>query len=402
MSTSSTSNTLISPPASQLVFALTNVYSQFSFKLSTDGSKYKLWRRIFLDMCKGAKVHGHITGKSKPASDDDEDWEAIDSRIKSWFYSTCDANLLQIISSDNCTAKDLWDKLDEFFLNNKMSRMLQLQEQFRNTKKGTSTITDFCHNLKNLADALTDCDSKIDEIELVMQILRQLPPSYHSIVDVITNTKPFPSFLEAKNMLLLHESREESTDPHPETPLTSSSALYSSSQPGKSKNKLNKGRNNGRFASKGGGVILMSPQVLTLLQVLRVIRDTLRLTLDLLMLLLLSLHHNQVFLVRLLRIPSVLHPHNRHPRYLLSSTQLPSISHQCLLTSTDSSNNTTRWQASPSLARPRRHLLSRPSVVMPLSMPSLSILTCLLYFRQCRFKHLRITTFTWIPVQPGI
>ncbi|KAJ9566760.1 hypothetical protein OSB04_002726 [Centaurea solstitialis] len=255
MTTSSPSNTLTPPTASQLVFALTNIYSQFSFKLSTDGSKYKLWRRIFLDMCKGAKVHGHITGKSKPAGDDDEDWEAIDSRIKSWFYTTCDANLLQIISSDNCTAKDLWDKLDEFFLNNKMSLMLQLQEQIRNTKKGTLSITDFCHNLKNLADALADCDSKIDEVELVMQILHQLPPSYHSIVDVITNTKPFPSFLEAKNMLLLHESREESIEPHIDTPLTSSAALYSSAQSalnGKSKNKFNKGRNNGRVASRGG------------------------------------------------------------------------------------------------------------------------------------------------------
>ncbi|KAJ9548019.1 hypothetical protein OSB04_020562 [Centaurea solstitialis] len=252
MTTPSQTSTLASPTASQLVFALTNVYSQFSFKLSTDGSKYKLWRRIFLDMCKGAKVHGHITGKSKPVGDDDEDWEAIDSRIKSWFYSTCDANLLQIISSDNCTTKDLWDKLDEFFLNNKMSRMLQLQEQFRNTKKGALSITDFCHQLKNLADALADCDSKIDEIELVMQILRQLPPSYHSIVDVITNTKPFPSFLEAKNMLLLHESREESLEPHTDPPITSSAALYSSAQNGKPKNKTNKGKNNGRFASKGG------------------------------------------------------------------------------------------------------------------------------------------------------
>ncbi|KAJ9568111.1 hypothetical protein OSB04_004077 [Centaurea solstitialis] len=206
MTSSPASSTLSSPTASQLVFALTNVYSQFSFKLSSDGSKYKLWRRIFLDMCKGAKVYGHITGKFKPATDNDEDWEAIDSRIKSWFYSTCDANLLQIISSDDY--------------------------------------------------ALADCDSKIDEIELVMQILRQLPPSYHSIVDVITNTKPFPSFLEAKNMLLLHESREESVEPHTDTPLTFSAALYSStpSAPnGKPKNKSNKGRNFGQVASKGGG-----------------------------------------------------------------------------------------------------------------------------------------------------
>lgn len=40
-------------------------------------------------------------------SDDDEDQESVESCVKSWFYLTCDPNLLQIISSDNCTAKDL-------------------------------------------------------------------------------------------------------------------------------------------------------------------------------------------------------------------------------------------------------------------------------------------------------
>ena len=85
-----------------------------------------------------------------------------------------------------------------------------------------------------------------------MQILCQLPPSYHSIVDVITNTKPFPSFLEAKDMLLIHESREESIDYTGDATLTSSVALYSSaSHTGKSKNKINRGKNNGRFASRG-------------------------------------------------------------------------------------------------------------------------------------------------------
>lgn len=37
-------------------------------------------------------------------------------------YSTCDANLLQIISSDNYSTKDLCEKLDEVFINNKMSQ----------------------------------------------------------------------------------------------------------------------------------------------------------------------------------------------------------------------------------------------------------------------------------------
>lgn len=67
----------------------------------------------------------------------------------------------------------------------------------------------------------------ITDIELVMQILRQLPPSYHNIVDVITNTKPYLSFLEAKNMLLLHESREVSTEFIPKTFMTQNFALFS-------------------------------------------------------------------------------------------------------------------------------------------------------------------------------
>ncbi|KAJ9553498.1 hypothetical protein OSB04_017543, partial [Centaurea solstitialis] len=248
------------PTAAQLVFAIGNVYPQFSFKLTTDGARYKLWRRIFTDMCKGAKVMGHITGTSQPKGTDDEDWETIDSRIKSWFYSTCEPNLLNIITKDNCTAKDLWEALDSYFLNNKLSRSLQLQTAFRNTKRGVLSITDYCHTLKDIADSLADVDTKISEQDLVLQILQHLPPSYQSLVDVITHTKPFPSFLEAKNMLLLHESREDQPDPTANTHLSPSSALYSTSAPnnnGKTRLKNNQGnKNTGRVTfnrTLGGG-----------------------------------------------------------------------------------------------------------------------------------------------------
>lgn len=59
-------------------------------------------------------MSSHINAKSKPSSDDDEDWESIDSLVKLWFYSTVDLNLLQIISRDNYVAKDLWDNHNGF------------------------------------------------------------------------------------------------------------------------------------------------------------------------------------------------------------------------------------------------------------------------------------------------
>lgn len=41
-------------------------------------------------------------------------------------------------------------------------------------------------------------DCPIIHVELVMQILHQLPPSYHCIFYIITHCEPFPTFLEAK------------------------------------------------------------------------------------------------------------------------------------------------------------------------------------------------------------
>lgn len=89
------------------------------------------------------------------------------------------------------------------------------------------SITYYCHDIKHLANALANVDSEITELELVMKILRGLLSSYHSIVNVVKNTKPFPSFLEAKNMLLLRETREENDDQMLEQPHPTITALYS-------------------------------------------------------------------------------------------------------------------------------------------------------------------------------
>lgn len=88
--------------------------------------------------------------------------------------------------------------------------------------KGASSITKKFHSLKNLVHALEDCGSKIDEFELVM-----------------TNTKPFPSFLEVKNMLLIHELHDEITEASSDTVITSTVALYTSSSQIKSKGNFN-------------------------------------------------------------------------------------------------------------------------------------------------------------------
>lgn len=150
--------------------------------------------------------------------------------------------MLQIIITENCTAKDLWDNIEKFFLDNKMARALQLHEIFHNTKKDDMNITDYYHHLKFFVDALKDVDAPISETELVMQILHQLPSSYSSLVDIITNIVPFPTFFKAKTMLLVHESRENQIESLSEPPFNSSTALYANVS--NNDNNKKKSRNN--------------------------------------------------------------------------------------------------------------------------------------------------------------
>lgn len=61
-------------------------------------------------------------------------------------------------------SKDLWDGLEAFFPNNKMSRMLELKKRLFITPKISSlSITDYKHLVKNIVDDLNGVNSYIDD-----------------------------------------------------------------------------------------------------------------------------------------------------------------------------------------------------------------------------------------------
>ena len=111
--------------------------------------------------------------------------------------------------------------------------MFQLQDQFHNTKKvqvqSPSSVTR-SRILLMISKMLIPQSLKSN---LFLQILRQLPPTYHSIFNVNTN------------MLLLHESCEATSDLHIDPSVSQSSALYASTNnSGRSKNRWTKNHNN--------------------------------------------------------------------------------------------------------------------------------------------------------------
>lgn len=164
MSSTPGSSSSTTPSKLSLVYTLTNVYNQFSFKLTVDGSRYKLWRQIFSNMCRGTLSYGHLSEKLVPTNDDDEEWFSvmIESSLGFTVPVIPDYYKLYLVMSvlPNNFGIDWMNSSGTI-----RCQMLQLQYQFRNTKKGSSSITEFCHTLKNLADDLKDVDSNITEIE---------------------------------------------------------------------------------------------------------------------------------------------------------------------------------------------------------------------------------------------
>nr|XP_040248919.1 atrophin-1-like [Aegilops tauschii subsp. strangulata] len=87
----------------------------------------------------------------------DADWLAIDATIIRWLFLTDDA----------CT---VWNKIVGLFTDNKLQRIVFLQQEFFGCHQNDSSVDAFCMRLKTLSDELNDIDFKVGD-ELLLSSL---------------------------------------------------------------------------------------------------------------------------------------------------------------------------------------------------------------------------------------
>jgi hypothetical protein len=71
--------------------------------------------------------------------------------------------------------------------------------------QGDLTVSEYCHKFKNMADALANLGSPVDDRILVLNILRGLNPRFEHLGAIIRRYMPFPSFLKVWDDLILEE-----------------------------------------------------------------------------------------------------------------------------------------------------------------------------------------------------
>ncbi|VFQ68895.1 unnamed protein product [Cuscuta campestris] len=136
---------------------------------------YKKWSRLFLLLVRCFNLKGYIDGSVVPLFYDDNEWFQLDALVQGWILSTITDEVSDLVISSVSTASLLWKVIHYLFHDNKHARAMQLENEFRTTVKGNSTMAAYCQQLQNLADWLDDVDAPVSQHQLVLQMLRGLP-----------------------------------------------------------------------------------------------------------------------------------------------------------------------------------------------------------------------------------
>lgn len=141
------------------------------------------------------------------------DWVHMDCVVRTWITGTITDSLAETVIEPGNTARTSWLAIESQFRGNRETRALHLDAEFRNFKQGDQDITTYCRKLKGMADALRDLGEPVQDRTLVLNLLRGLNGRFEAIGLHLRRGHPFPTFLQARNDLLLEELNMEATAP---------------------------------------------------------------------------------------------------------------------------------------------------------------------------------------------
>lgn len=195
------------PAQLERAYGVTNIKHHIPVIFDLDDGNYDAWRELFLTHCQSFDASGHLDGTLLPTNANDVTWKKRDGLVKLWIYGTLSKDLFKSTFKTGGTSREIWLRLENFFRNNKEARAIQLDHKLHNTEIGALSIHSYCQELKSIADLLDNVDAAVSERTLVTYLLNRLNDKYDNINNVIMHRQPFPSFEEARSMLILEEER---------------------------------------------------------------------------------------------------------------------------------------------------------------------------------------------------
>ena len=180
-----------------------NIRLLVSVVLEPESPSYARWRDMVLLTLRRYALDDHAlldtTGAVPTPS-----WLRLNSIVLSWILETISLDLHDLVRN-NLSARGAWLALEGQFLGNAEARALRLNASFRTFVQGDLSVSKFCRQMKGMADSLGDLSWPLEDCILVLNVLRGLSDCYSYLRMWITRQRPFPTFLQVRDDLVMEE-----------------------------------------------------------------------------------------------------------------------------------------------------------------------------------------------------
>ncbi|XP_062205209.1 uncharacterized protein LOC133907212 [Phragmites australis] len=132
---------LHSDPAPPTVVQSINIQSRVPIVLDLNDDNYTVWARAFSAVFGQYGLGDHVNG-SPPKGD--SDWVQNDCAIVTWLYNRVAPDLLSVVSDDEDYAFSLWRGIRNLFRDNRSTRAVYLNAEFRRFFQGDLSVLAYC------------------------------------------------------------------------------------------------------------------------------------------------------------------------------------------------------------------------------------------------------------------
>ncbi|KAL5717462.1 non-specific serine/threonine protein kinase [Ranunculus cassubicifolius] len=121
-----------------------------------------------------------------------------------WLNATISESYLPYVIGIG-SARELWIALERRFAQLSRTHVLQLRSRLQSLRKGSSSITTYLQQIKEIADNLAAAGTPIQDLDSVFYILNGLPPEYDSFATSIRVREPVVNSDVLHSLLLTEE-----------------------------------------------------------------------------------------------------------------------------------------------------------------------------------------------------
>lgn len=152
------------------------------------------------------------TGDDSKTSEDSSiaytQWKEKDTLLKTWLITTCSEECIALVVGCN-TAKEIWELLEEEYLQSTKDKKFQLKDKLRSLKLGgNQPIKDYIREFKGVCDNLAAINKPVPEDDKVLMLAQGCGGRYKIIRSVMFSKPPYPSFKQFVNAIEAYDMRE--------------------------------------------------------------------------------------------------------------------------------------------------------------------------------------------------